>query len=149
MTFTALNGMTAGIAGILAFMVIIRVLVHGKEKEYGGKAFSTLTIASWLTSIFLMVVPLFVGKFYFRTLDEALFWFYTTMILMILYVGIYIAYYVRKKTWKRVAVTAITLIVFLLFGIAATHIALIVSSCVFAVSAGIVSVDRIKAEKEA
>ncbi len=149
MKFTALNGMTAGVAGILALMVIIRILVHGKEKIYGPKALHVTAVASWLASLFLMVVPLFVGKFYFRTLDEALIWFYSTFLLLVLYIGFYIAYYAGKKTWKRVVVTVINVIVFLLFGIAASHIALIVTGAVFAVSIAIVTINREKAEREA
>ncbi|MBP5249994.1 MAG: hypothetical protein J6Z46_08335 [Lachnospiraceae bacterium] len=148
MKFTALNGMTAGIAGILTLMVIIRVLVHGKEKIYGPKALHITAVASWLASLFLMVVPLFVGKFYFRTLDEALVWFYSTFLLLVVYIGVYIAYYARKKTWKRIVVTAVNVIVFLMFGIAAGHIALIVTGTVFAVSIAIVTINREKAEKE-
>ncbi len=99
-------------------------------------------------SMVLMVVPLFIGKFGFRTVAEMVICFVGSGILVVAYWGAWISYFKKKTACNQMALAMIPCAIFLLCGITLRHWALVITAVIFTVAHRSVTISRVNAQEE-
>lgn len=139
--------------GIVVLCLLLPNIIWAVKMKNKGRARASGLVNAMeqlgrYASIVLMVVPLFVGKFGFRTVAEMVIWLVGSIVLVVAYWGAWIFYFKEKTARNRMALATIPCAIFLICGITLRHWALVIAAVIFTVAHRAVTENAVNASEK-
>ena len=119
--------------------------IHREKREYKKPDPASLTEQfGRYASMILMVLPLGVWEFGFKSSEEMILYFVGNGILLLGYIFVYILFFKKPNFWKAMFLAVTRVLVFILCGIILRHWFLVVFAVIFAIGHFAVTIKKFK-----
>lgn len=119
--------------------------IHKEKREYKKPDPASVTEQfGRYISMLLMVLPLGIWEFGFRSSEEMIIYFAGNGILLLAYIFVYVLFFKKQDFFKAMVLATIRVLVFLLCGILLRHWFLVIFAVIFAIGHFAVTVKKYK-----
>ena len=144
MVLNLINFIEVAIVWILIIPELLYSIHREKREVKKADAASITEQFGRYASMLLMVLPLGIWEFGFKSPEEMVIYFAGNGILLFAYIFIFILYFKKPDFWKAMVLAVIRVIVFALCGILLRHWFLVIFAGIFAVGHFAVTVKKYK-----
>ena len=122
--------------------------IHRENREINKNDAASITEQfGRYASMLLMVLPLGIWEFGFKSSEEMIIYFAGNGILLLIYILVYVLFFKKQNAAKAIILAIIRVLVFVLCGILLRHWFLVIFAEIFAIGHFAVTVKKFKGEK--